>query len=92
MKQQLRKLCNPLLKYLESDEPAVNYKPSHRSALFGVSVLFFVLFAVSAWFGKLTGNIGALVPVIAFFAMGFVSLIVSTLGSDSAVCKIWGNR
>ena len=92
MKDKLRKLCNPILKIFETDEPAANYNPSHRTILFAVSILFFVLTIVSAWFAYYVGSLGALIPIIVFLGVSLTLLIVATLGSDNAVAKIWGNR
>jgi hypothetical protein len=57
-----------------------------------VGVLFLVLATVSATALVYTGKAGALIPVLVFFGIGGVSLIVGTLGSDAAVSKMWGNR
>ncbi|MFG1498202.1 hypothetical protein ABMA57_16330 [Saccharospirillum sp. HFRX-1] len=92
MKDKLRQLCNPILKIFETDEPAVNYNPSHRTILLGVSILFFVLTIVAAWFAYYVGSLGALIPIIVFLGVSLTLLIVATLGSDNAVAKIWGNR
>lgn len=92
VKDQLRKLCWPILRFFETDEPAANYNPSHRTILVGVSVLFFILALVSALFAFYSGMAGALIPLLVFFAVGLVAMVVATLGSDSAVAKIWGNR
>ena len=92
MKDRLRKLCWPILRFFESDEPAPNYNPSHRTILVGVSVLFFILAAASALFAYYSGIAGALIPIFVFFGVGLVAMVVATLGSDSAVAKIWGNR
>jgi hypothetical protein len=90
MKNALRKLCSPVLTFFEKGEPAVNYRPSHRKILLAVAVLFLVLFGLSLYLALSAGQLGALVPVVAFFAVSTVSLIVGTLGSDTAVARIWG--
>ncbi|AOY89610.1 hypothetical protein BKP64_16320 [Marinobacter salinus] len=92
MKQLLRKLFGPILKPLEAGEVGANYKPSHRAILNAVGVLCLILASVSFFLLIFTGELGALIPVFAFFSIGGVSLIVGTLGSDVAVSKMWGNR
>jgi hypothetical protein len=37
-------------------------------------------------------QLGGLIPILVFFVIGFVCLIVGFLGSDRAVAKIWGSR
>ena len=90
MKHNLRKLFRPILNCFESDQPPATYKPSYRTILMVVGVLFLILSAGSAAAVIYTGMVEALIPVIVFFAIGAVALIVAGLGSDSAVAKIWG--
>lgn len=90
MKNALRQFCRPVLAWFEKGEPATSYRPSHRKILLAVAALFLVLFAVSLYLALSAGQMGALIPVVAFFAVSSVSLIVGTLGSDTAVARIWG--
>ncbi|MCM0613639.1 hypothetical protein KFJ24_14235 [Marinobacter sediminum] len=92
MKQFLRKLAGPILKPLETGEVGANYKESHRAILNVVGVLFLILSGFSVFILNYTGELGALIPVLAFLGIGGLSLIVGTLGSDVAVSKMWGNR
>ena len=92
MKEVLTKLCWPILSFFEDGEEAVNLKRSHRVITVVVGVLFVVLSLVSAGFALSIGEPGGLVPVLVFFALGLVAVIVGTLGSDSAITKIWGRR
>jgi hypothetical protein len=92
MKQRLRQLFSFILKPLESGKVGPSYKDSHRTVLNVVGVLFLVLATVSAAMLVYTGKAGALIPVLVFFGIGGVSLVVGTLGSDAAVSKMWGNR
>jgi hypothetical protein len=48
-----------------------------------MATLFFVM---------MTGTLGGLFPVIVFSFISLVCAVVATLGSDSAVAKIWGNQ
>lgn len=92
MKQHLIKLFWPVLRFFETDVVAVNYKKSHRVALNVVGVLFVVLSLVSAVTTYLTGELGSLIPVIIFATIGAIAIIVGSLGSNGAVCKIWGSK
>ncbi len=90
MKHALRQLCQPVLAYFEKGEPAASYRPSHRKILLAVAALFMVLFCVSLYLALSAGQLGALIPVVAFFTVSSISLIVGALGNDTAVARIWG--
>ena len=92
MKSTLRKIFNPILSWFEDQDGPYAYKPSHRLILKIVGALFFFLSAVSLAACIYTAQMGAVVPVIVFFAIGLVCMIVGFLGSDKAVAKIWNSR
>ncbi len=92
MKQLLIKLCWPILSFFETDVVAANYKKSHRVALNVMGALFLLLSVVSAGAFTATKDLGALLPVIVFGLVGLIALVVGTLGSNGAVCKIWGTK
>ncbi|WP_417568265.1 hypothetical protein [Marinobacter sp.] len=92
MKERLRQLFAPILKPLETGEVGNNYKPSHRTILNAVGLLFLILASVSVIALFYTGEPGALIPVIVFLGIGGLCLLVGVLGSDVAVSKMWGNR
>jgi hypothetical protein len=92
MKTQLRKLCSPILTMFEKgDEPYV-YKPLNRKILLVIGVLFLGLASAVGYLSYDMGEVGFLLPVLVFFAIALVTLVVGLLGSDRAVAKIWGNR
>ncbi len=92
MKKQLTSLFWPILKIFETGGDASTYKKSHRVALLIMGPLFLLLALGAAIAAYTTGEMGALIPVMVFLCVGSVAWIVGTLGSDAAVCKIWGNR
>jgi len=92
MKTQLRKIFAPILSPFEAGDAPYTYAPSHRKITLAVGVLFMVLAAVSLYLTLVTQTFGALIPMLAFFAVGCTSLIVGSLGNDRAIAKIWGNR
>jgi hypothetical protein len=92
MKSQLRKLFWFILGVFEQGDEPYKYKPLNRTILLAVGCLFIALSLVTVYFSIGTEGYGFLIPVIVFFAVGFVSVIVGLLGSDRAVAKIWGNR
>jgi hypothetical protein len=76
----------------ETGDTDYNYKPSHRTILIAVGILFLVLSLVSLTAAIYTGQLGAWLPFLVFFSAGSVCEIVGFFGSDRAVAKIWGNR
>ncbi|MDZ7803497.1 hypothetical protein [Thiohalophilus sp.] len=88
----LRQLFWFVLRYFESGEKPFNYKPLNRKILIVVGVLFSGLGLVSAYFAMGQAQVGYLIPVVVFFTVAFVCLVVGLLGSDRAVANIWGNR
>ncbi len=92
MKNLLTRIFWPILKLFETGANSANYKKSHRVALNIVGALFMVLSIVSVVAALSTREIGSIIPVIIFFSAGLVAVVVGSLGSDSAVSKIWGTK
>lgn len=90
MKDAMTRVFWPILAFFEQGEQPRDYRPSHRKILLGAGFLFFVLVAVTLFFGIWAGVIGALIPIVVFSAIGTVCLVVALLGSDRAVARIWG--
>jgi len=86
------KLFWPILKHFETEEVPANYKKSHRVALNILGGLFLLLACVSALAAVVSGQLGALIPVVVFFCVGFVAVVVGVFGSKGAVSKIWGTK
>ena len=92
MKTILRKLFRPLLNHLETGQGEYNYKPSHRLILTVVSGLCLFLSLISASVAIYASQLAGILPCLIFFSIGLVSLVVSLVGTDRAVAKIWGNK
>jgi hypothetical protein len=92
MKKQLRTIFLPILRMFESGEDEYHYKKSHRKVLNIMSLLFFFLSAYSAVVAIIASQLAGLLPIIAFFLIGFVCAVVGLLGSDRAVSKIWSRK
>ena len=92
MKKKLRSLFAPVLNILESGDEEYSYRPSHRKILMVMGSLFFVLSTLSGISAVVSGQWGGLIPILVFFVVGFVCVIVGFLGTDRAVAKIWGSR
>ena len=92
MKSVIRKLFAPLLASLESGESKFIYKKSHRTILLIIGVLFFSLSTGVGAVGVYFEQFGALIPCVVFAAVGVVSLVVGSVGSDRAVAKLWSSR
>ena len=92
MRNILTKMFWPILKFFEAGGEPTNYKKSHRVALNILGGLFILLSLLSAMAAYSVGGAASLIPVIVFFCLGFVAVVVGTLGSDSAVSRIWGTK
>jgi hypothetical protein len=92
MRTLLTKIFWPILRFFETNEVPANYKKSHRVALNILGSLFILLSFGSAWAASSSDQLGAFIPVIIFFSVGFVSVVVGSLGSSGAVSKIWGTK
>lgn len=92
MNKVLIRIFWPVLKIFETGEAPKNYKKSHRVILVVVGAMFTGLALVSASAVYFSGSMGGLIPVIVFFCVGFVAVVVGVLGSDGAVSKIWGSK
>lgn len=92
MRKLLTRVFWPILQFFETGEESANYKPSHRVVLNVVGTLFLVLSLGSAVAGHFSGSLASLIPVVVFFGVGLVALVLGTLGSNAAVCKIWGTK
>ena len=91
MKSLIRTLFAFVLKPLESGDEPFAYKPSHRTVLLVIGVLFTFLASVAFALND-TGDLGYLFPVVVFGLIGLMGIVVGAVGSDRAVAKIWGSR
>lgn len=92
MKEPLRAVFAPLLNVFERGEEPFVYRPSHRTILKVVGVLFLSLACALVGVGVVAGQPGVAIPGVVFFCVGLTALVVGFLGTDRAVSKIWGNR
>lgn len=92
MTKLLKTIFSPILNVFEKGDSEFSYKPSHRKILIALGLLFWLLSGVSAYFSMITGELGAVIPIVVFFGVGFVSIVVASLGSDRAVAKIWKSK
>lgn len=92
MKQLLRIVFLPILSPFEKGGDEYQYKPLNRSILIFIGFIFGGLAALVLNFLPDGVGLSYLVPVIVFGGVSMVTLVVGLLGSDRAVCKIWGNR
>ena len=92
MKTFFQRMFRPILSPFEKNTDPSLYRTSHRVVLRVVGILFLVLTAGSGQAARYADDAGFFIPVVVFFVLGFVSLVIGFLGSDGAVAKIWGNR
>lgn len=91
MKELFIKIFWFVLRHFEKGDGPYAYKSSSRMILLIVGLLFSGLSGGSLIVSLMQGEFAALVPIIVFFAVGAVCLIVGLLGSDRAVATLWGN-
>lgn len=92
MKNLLRNIFWPILSIFESGTEEYVYNSSHRKILIAVGTLFVFLSGVSVYFASMIDDKGVYIPIVVFFIVGFVCLIVGGLGTEGAIAKIWGSR
>lgn len=92
MKNLIRTLISPILNPLENAEGDYNYKPSHRTILWIMGVLFLGIASVTLYFSMQIQQWGGLLPVVLFSSIGLICILVAWVGTDKAVAKIWRNR
>lgn len=92
MKATFRKLSSPILSSLEQGEGEFVYKPSHRTILLAVGTLFLLLSIGVLIAVLVSGQFGAALPFLVFFAVAVYCLVVGFLGTDRAVAKLWNSR
>ena len=91
MKDFFIKLFGFVLNRFEKGDGPYAYKSSSRLILLVVGLLFGGLSGGSLFFSMSKGDASAFLPIIVFFAVAAVCLIVGLLGSDRAVATLWGN-
>ncbi len=91
MKSILIKLFWPVLGPFEKGDGPYSYKASSRSILLIVGVLFGGLSGGSLFFSIQKGEYAAFLPIVVFFGVALVCLVVGGLGTDRAVATLWGN-
>ena len=91
MKSILIKLFWPILGRFEKGDGPYSYKASSRNILLIVGVLFGSLSGGTLFFSIQKGEYSAFLPIIVFFGVALVCLVVGGLGSDRAVAALWGD-
>lgn len=94
MKSSLRKIFAFILSPLEAGDEPYAIKPSHRYVLQAIGGLFALLASIVFVIILRTPDAdpGYYTPVVVFYTVAILALIVGFLGNDRAVAKIWGNK
>ncbi len=92
MKDILRKAFSPILNTFENGTEEYAYRPSHRTILIVMGVLFGGLAGIVFSMASGGESMGFLIPVCVFGLVSLVTLVVGLLGTERAVAKIWGNK
>ncbi len=91
MKSILIKLLWPILGRFEKGDGPYSFKASSRNILLIVGVLFGGLSCGSLFVSIQRGEYSAFLPIVVFFGVALVCLVVGALGTDRAVATLWGN-
>lgn len=92
MKERLRSVFQPVLKYFENDSDEFQLTPTNRKVALFISGTFVILAILIPVIGSSQPLSSFIFPVLVFGILGIIGLIVSLLGSDHAVAKLVGNR
>lgn len=92
MKESLKKCFSLVLAPFEKGEGAYVYKPSHRTILIVIGLLFCALSLGSLFLSVSFSEAGGIIPIVVFLAVGLVCEIVGFLGSERAVATIWKSK
>lgn len=87
----LRKTFSALFYFFEKGDDPFHHKPMNRKILFVVGSLF-TLLATAILVVSPKESWGFLFPVVVFYSVGCVGLLIALAGTDRAVAKIWGNK
>jgi len=80
-----------ILAPFEDGEGEYSYKASSRNILLIVGLLFGGLSGGSLFVSIKNGEYAGFAPIIVFFGVALVCLVIGLLGSDRAVATLWGN-
>ncbi|MEN8169810.1 MAG: hypothetical protein ABFS08_06270 [Pseudomonadota bacterium] len=86
-----RTLFSPILNIFESGDEPFNYRPSYRTILVVIAILFSALSGLVLWL-VLGMELTYLLPVFVFGGVGFLGLLIGLIGTDRAVAKIWNSH
>ncbi|WP_243711893.1 MULTISPECIES: hypothetical protein [Marinomonas] len=92
MKESLRKGFSFVLAPFEKGEEEYVYKPSHRKILIVIGLLFCALSIASLSLSVKFSEVGGVIPIVVFLAVGLVCDIVGFLGTERAVATIWKSK
>ena len=92
MKGRLRQLFHPILRFFENDSDEFNLTPTNRKVALFISATFVIIAILPPVIASGSPITGYIFPMIVFGGIGFIGLVVGSLGSDHAVAKLVGNR
>lgn len=92
MKETLRRLCHPILRFFENESPEYQITPTNRKVALAISLTFLGIAISMPLILSSMPFSSYFPPVLIFGTVGFVGTIVGALGSDHAVAKLVGNR
>lgn len=92
MKDSLRRLFYPILRFFENDSDEFNLTSTNRKVALFISTTFVIIALLLPVIASGSPFTSYIFPVIVFGSIGFIGLVVGSLGSDHAVAKLVGNR
>lgn len=92
MKDRLRHLFHPILKFFENDSDDFKLTSTNRKVALFISVTFVIIAFLLPIIASTQPVTAYIFPVVVFGGIGFIGLVVGILGSDHAVAKLVGNR
>ncbi len=92
MKKRLCQIFGPILRIFENDSDEFILTPTNRKVTLFIGVTFVIIAVLIPIIGASQPVMAYIFPVIVFGSIGFVGVVVGSLGSDHAVAKLLGNR
>ena len=92
MKDRLRQLFHPVLRFFENDSDEFQLTPTNRKVALFISATFVIIAFLLPIIASAQPFTAYIFPVAVFGGIGLIGLVVGILGSDHAVAKLVGNR
>jgi len=92
MKERLCQVFGPILRFFEDESDELILTPTNRKVTLFIGATFVIIAFLIPIIGAGYPVTAYIFPEVVFGGIGFVALVVGSLGSDRAVAKLVGNR